>query len=236
MQILLYLQRAMRRRNGIGVVGRAGMIVVLMVVAAVSYFGLGMKSAFAQSSCAKGARAYTVVRGDTLGAIAARYQTNWQGVASYNHLANPNLIFPGQVLCIPAQGTPPPTGTGVSDGAAVKGHANTFPHGQCTWWADQRYHQLTGIYVPWTTGSNAWQWTTRAHQYHWRVSSKPSRGAIINLQPWVQGAYSLGHVAVVEKVLANGHVIASNMNWGANPSQVTDVEFSPGSGVTFITF
>jgi surface antigen len=95
---------------------------------------------------------------------------------------------------------------------------------------------LTGIYVPWTSQSNAWQWTARAEQFHWQVSSHPARGAIIDLQPWVQGAYGLGHVAVVEKVLSNGKVVASNLNWGAHPEQVTDVEFTPGHGVTFITF
>jgi len=50
----------------------------------------------------------------------------------------------------------------------------------------------------------------------------------------VQGASWAGHVAVVEKILSNGHVIASNMSWGAHPWQVTYVEFAPGPGVTFI--
>ncbi|TMF46736.1 MAG: hypothetical protein E6I32_11265 [Chloroflexi bacterium] len=66
------------------------------------------------------------------------------------------------------------------------------------------------------------------------MSGKPVVGAIIDLQPGVQGASGLGHVAVVEKILSNGHVIASNMSWGAYPWQVTNVEFTPGPGVTFI--
>jgi hypothetical protein len=41
---------------------------------------------------------------------------------------------------------------------------------------------------------------------------------------------------VVEKILPNGHVLASNMNWGAHPQQVVYVEFAPGSGVSFISF
>lgn len=118
----------------------------------------------------------------------------------------------------------------------AKGQKNPFPYGSCTWWAAQRYHQLTGIYVPWQTQANAWQWTARARQFHWNISSSPSKGAIINLQPWVQGAYGYGHVAVVEQVLGNGHVIASNMSWGANPWRVVDVQFSPGRGVTFLSF
>ncbi len=119
---------------------------------------------------------------------------------------------------------PPPSGSG----------ENVFPYGSCTWWADQRYFQLHGIFVPWHSQANAWQWTARAYQYGWHVSSTPVPGAIVDLQPGVQGAYGLGHVAVVEKILSNGHVIASNMSWGANPWQVTYVEFAPGPGVTFI--
>lgn len=45
-------------------------------------------------------RTYTVRAGDTLSGIAARYGTSWQALAQKNGLANPNLIFPGQVLRI----------------------------------------------------------------------------------------------------------------------------------------
>lgn len=41
---------------------------------------------------------YTVVSGDTLSGIAARYGTTWQWLAEVNGIANPNLIYPGQVL------------------------------------------------------------------------------------------------------------------------------------------
>ena len=45
-------------------------------------------------------RTYTVRSGDNLSSIAARYGTSWQTLAQKNNLANPNLIFPGQVLRI----------------------------------------------------------------------------------------------------------------------------------------
>ena len=45
-------------------------------------------------------RTYTVVAGDTLGAIAARYGTTYQALAAKNGIANPDLIYPGQVLKI----------------------------------------------------------------------------------------------------------------------------------------
>ncbi len=88
--------------------------------------------------------------------------------------------------------------------------------------------------MPWQTQADAWEWTARAYQFGWHVSCQPSVGAIVNLQPGVQGAYGLGHVAIVEQVLSDGSVIASNMSWGANPFQVAYVHFSPGPGVTFI--
>jgi LysM repeat protein len=44
---------------------------------------------------------YTVARGDTLLAIAARYGTTYWAIAIANNIANPNLIYPGCVLCIP---------------------------------------------------------------------------------------------------------------------------------------
>ncbi|MBI3943789.1 MAG: LysM peptidoglycan-binding domain-containing protein [Chloroflexi bacterium] len=43
---------------------------------------------------------YTVVSGDTLSLIAARQGVSWGKIASDNHLANPNLIFPGNQLNI----------------------------------------------------------------------------------------------------------------------------------------
>jgi hypothetical protein len=72
--------------------------------------------------------------------------------------------------------------------ALVSRQWNVFPYGQCTWYADQRFHQLHGIYVPWTSSANAWQWPTRAAEYGWRVSRRPIPGSIIVLQRGVQGA------------------------------------------------
>jgi N-acetylmuramoyl-L-alanine amidase len=210
-----------------------GHVCVLLVFATL-FFGSSLGShllgVFAQSRCASGDQAYSVQHGDTLGSIAAHYNTSWQSLASYNHISNPNVIYINETICIPGKGNT------ASTGQPVRGKSNPFPYGECTWWAANRYHQLKDIYVPWTTQSNAYQWTARAQQFHWKVSSHPTYGAIVDLQPWVQGAYGLGHVAVVEKILSNGHVIASNMNWGAHYWEVVDVEFTPGPGVTFISF
>jgi len=43
---------------------------------------------------------YTVVRGDNLFRIGLRYGVSWLSLVFLNHIWNPNLIYPGQVLCI----------------------------------------------------------------------------------------------------------------------------------------
>ncbi|HEX7734114.1 MAG TPA: CHAP domain-containing protein [Ktedonobacteraceae bacterium] len=208
------------------VLGHGCVLLVLALLVFGSGWGANLLGAFAQSRCASGDAAYVVRYGDTLSGIAARYHMDWQRLATYNHIGSPYTIYGGETVCVPNQVSHQPG----------RGSGNHFPYGQCTWWANQRYHALHGVYVPWLSQANAWQWTARARQFYWQVSNRASPGAIVNLQPWVQGAYGLGHVAVVEKILTNGHVIASNMNWGAHPSQVTYVEFAPGPGVTFISF
>jgi LysM repeat protein len=52
---------------------------------------------------------YTVKSGDTLSKIAAAYGVTVQAMASANNIANPNLIYVGQILTVP--GNSPSTGT-----------------------------------------------------------------------------------------------------------------------------
>jgi len=47
------------------------------------------------------AMAYTVKPGDWLSKIGMAYGVDWRVLAEYNNLANPNLIFPGQIIMIP---------------------------------------------------------------------------------------------------------------------------------------
>lgn len=53
---------------------------------------------------ATGERVYTVQSGDTLSGIAAKYGTTYQKLASYNGIANPNVISVGQEIKIPGSG------------------------------------------------------------------------------------------------------------------------------------
>ena len=46
---------------------------------------------------------YTVVSGDVLWKIAEKYNTTWEALAEYNNLANPNLIYPLQVIMVPVK-------------------------------------------------------------------------------------------------------------------------------------
>jgi surface antigen len=120
--------------------------------------------------------------------------------------------------------TPPPGST--------SGGLNRFFYGQCTYWANMRYHELTGKWVPWL--GNAWQWVAGAEEYGWIVSSTPHLHSIIVLQPGVQGAGWYGHVAIVEQINSDGSVLTSNWNWAGGWATLSYVTFYPGPGVSFV--
>lgn len=68
---------------------------------------------------------YTVVPGDTLSSIAARYRTTVAELAALNNILNPNLIYPGQVLNIPTFSAPVSSYT-VRSGDTLSSIANRF--------------------------------------------------------------------------------------------------------------
>lgn len=70
-----------------------------------------------------GETVYTVKAGDTLSGIAAKYGTTYQKLASYNGIANPNLIHVGQKVKIPAGNT----------GAQVAPKTYTVKKGDSLW-------------------------------------------------------------------------------------------------------
>ncbi|NMA92310.1 MAG: LysM peptidoglycan-binding domain-containing protein [Firmicutes bacterium] len=66
-----------------------------------------------------GATKYTVVAGDTLFKIALRFGTTSDAIAQINGLANPGLIYPGQVLAVVAGGSSNDAGAGLSRGGRI---------------------------------------------------------------------------------------------------------------------
>ena len=85
---------------------REGHILLLIL-----FFGLAAvvmllpnRSAMAATTCQA---QYLVQPGDTLAKIGQRYNMNWSAIAQANNMTNPNRIYVGQYLCIPAT-TPAP--------------------------------------------------------------------------------------------------------------------------------
>jgi surface antigen len=107
-----------------------------------------------------------------------------------------------------------------------------YAQGQCVYWADYRYHALTGYYEPWV--DNASGWAADALNYPgWIVSSQPHVPSILVLQPGVQGALQFGHVAVVESINPDGTVYTSAWNYVA-PGILSYVTYHTGSGALFV--
>ncbi|HET8844392.1 MAG TPA: CHAP domain-containing protein, partial [Ktedonobacteraceae bacterium] len=111
-----------------------------------------------------------------------------------------------------------------------------WPVGQCTSWANARYHELMHYWVSWSGNAN--QWVAGAQAAGWNVSTTPHVPSIIVLMGGVQGASSMyGHVAVVESQINSNTVHTSNMNWWANGGGwdiVSYVDFTVGPGVYFV--
>ena len=177
---------------------------------------------------------HAAVRGHQHSKSAARFNAIQPALASEhasNHTTNSRQAHPTHTHCFASY-------VRVSRASRrymqVSRQGNVFPYGQCTWYADQRFYQLHGVYVPWASSANAWQWSTRAAEYGWRVSSRPIPGSIIVLQRGVQGASWAGHVGIVERINRNGSVIVSSMNWGTNRFAVSQWRVYPGPGVLFV--
>lgn len=68
----------------------------------VDYSDAGGSATVVTPPASGGETVYTVKKGDTLSAIAAKYGTTYQEIAAYNGIANPNLIRVGQKIKIPA--------------------------------------------------------------------------------------------------------------------------------------
>jgi LysM repeat protein len=94
---------------GAGLSGKRGkaahwLITILFITAMLGPMLLTPRPVLASNCQAQ----HTVKVGDTLGKIGNQYGISWRLIAQANGIANPNVIYVGQVLCIPSATTPPP--------------------------------------------------------------------------------------------------------------------------------
>ena len=107
MQTHKYILKYLRQDHGGSFVVKSCIGVVAALLFLALTLSIHVPSAHASTytaPCAKSDQHYTVVQGDTLSWIAYRFHTDWSILASYGHIDNPNLIYIGQVVCIPVQG------------------------------------------------------------------------------------------------------------------------------------
>lgn len=81
------------------------MIKRLSLIVLVLFISLLVVQSVSAQTTTAGERIHVVQRGDTLRSIASTYNSTWQAIAARNALANPNRIYVGQRLIIPAPGT-----------------------------------------------------------------------------------------------------------------------------------
>lgn len=67
---------------------------------------LGVADTAPDAGAGQGVTVYTVKKGDTLSAIAAKHGTTYQKIAAYNGIKNPNVIRVGQKIKIPTATAP----------------------------------------------------------------------------------------------------------------------------------
>lgn len=171
---------------------------------------------------------YTVKDGDTVEKLAEKYKANISLITTYNDLeisgvvTGLKIIIPDGVL--PTNERPgyvsPVSNTFFTGYSAGVGSGRTwfiqrgtpnngnYAWGNCTAYAfDRRASLGRPIGANWGN-AGSWAWSARAAGYV--VNRTPAAGAVI--QDW-------GHVAIVEKVLPNGDLELSEMNYyafGAN--------------------
>ena len=95
----------------------------------------------------------TVKAGDTLSAIGTRTSRTWGQLAAYNHVANPNLIYVGQVFTIPPAGYLP---GGAAVPARVVTTSRTYTRSTPRASYSPRVSYTRHVATPTSTGSGIW--------------------------------------------------------------------------------
>lgn len=187
---------------------------------------------------------HTVERGETVEKLAAKYKTSVDRIVIYNDLdlskpkTGQKLIIPSGIL--PASERPgyePPTASGqqfIGSGSTISGMSvtasagNRYAPGYCTWYSYERRQALGEPIGSFWGNANTWDDNARAAGFS--VNGTPKAGAIL-----VDNAGYYGHVAIVERVLDNGDVYLSEMNYaGFNVVSNRTISAGQAAGYTYI--
>ena len=158
----------------------------------------------------------------TNGAFISDYWTNTPG----------NLTWTSSIpRCSTTPPPPPPSGATVGRTVSY----NEGASGQCTWWAIDRFHALSGYYpnlvAPGNNG-DARYWAGNAVYNGWTVTATPRVNSIVVFQPYTNGAGAVGHVAWVTAV-SGSTITFTEMNYVAW-NRVDTRTVTPVSSVQYI--
>jgi LysM repeat protein len=201
---------------------------------------------------------YDVHYGDTLQAIARRFNVQQGGILELNQLVSADQLYPSMQIKIPTSHSygsdfhallnlplapltvpPPPYGNYIAPPGFTSfpvydyyGDPWAGSFGQCTWWAHHKRpdEDLEGM-------GDAWNWVNAARAKGMLVTTTPLPNSTVVFEPGVEGALGVGHVAHVEQILSGGWVLISEMNFFWNGGGFARVDYryiTPGPGVWFI--
>jgi LysM repeat protein len=164
----------------------------------------------------------TVQPGDSLSAIGARTGRTWVQLAGYNHISNPDLIYPGQVITVPPASYVP---VGASDPApAVTVQTSETSDTTTVSHYTAPLSGATQPSAPVTSGSGIWG-CIAAHESGGNPSTNTGNGYYGMYQDtqssWVAGgglAYApRADLASAAAQTAVNQQIQSQQGWGAWP-------------------
>lgn len=171
---------------------------------------LEAKQSQLQSSAAQEAAATLLIESqvDSFNRQYAAQQAAAAKQAAANAAKPQGTTRPSGSVPTPKPSLPSP-GTNMVVGHPTGDVGNAYPFSQCTWWAYIRRHQL-GLPVGSYFGNGGWWWSS-AMKLGYQVNHTPSVGAIVSFLPGQNGSNPrYGHVAIVERVNANGTILTSN--------------------------
>jgi surface antigen len=158
--------------------------------------------------------AYAVLQGDgNFVVYAADHSTAlW---ASYTNVPNDYLTLQNDgnlVIYTAGGGTALWATMSSADPRGTTATGNSYPGGQCTWYAEQEAHLYTGLWL--ASLGNAMNWAANAAADGWAVGATPRIGSVIVFQPGADSAGGVGHVAWVTAYYPNtGKVVISEMHF-----------------------